>query len=148
MRQNCQLLTEFWLPSQPGNERLAMARVVDALAGTGLSERQLDRLKTAVSEATLNAIEHGNNFRPDRLVGIRVCANDADVYVTITDEGTGPPGAVDSPDLQEKLAGHQNARGWGLFLMHNMVDEVSDQMRDGRHTVVLRVHLTSGQLAG
>jgi anti-sigma regulatory factor (Ser/Thr protein kinase) len=34
--------------------------------------RRLDRLKTAVAEATMNAIEHGNQYRTDKPAHILV----------------------------------------------------------------------------
>src|SRR3954470_23917125 len=66
------VLAEFELPSEPGGEREAMDRVQRAVAGVGLSSTRLDRLGTAVAEATMNAMEHGNEYRADRPVSIRV----------------------------------------------------------------------------
>ena len=53
------------MPSAPGNERLAMERVAEAVAPLHLPAAKLDRLKTAVAEATMNAMEHGNRFEAD-----------------------------------------------------------------------------------
>jgi anti-sigma regulatory factor (Ser/Thr protein kinase) len=135
--------TEFWLPSRAGNERLAMQRVAEAVAPLGLGERQLERLKTAVSEATLNAMEHGNRFQADRPVRIQVSAEGGEVCIRVTDQGSGGPsgGVVEPPDLDQKLAGVQSPRGWGRFLMGKMVDAVSDETRSGEHTVCLRLRV-------
>ena len=65
---NGRVLAEFELPSEPGNEREAIARVAGAVAGLGLEPARLERLKTAVAEATMNAMEHGNEYRADRPV--------------------------------------------------------------------------------
>ena len=65
-------LDAFELPSQPGNERLALARVAQSVASLGLSPARLDKLKTAVAEATMNAIEHGNDSRPELPVRVEV----------------------------------------------------------------------------
>ncbi|HYZ46110.1 MAG TPA: SpoIIE family protein phosphatase, partial [Actinomycetota bacterium] len=48
-------LDDFTLPSELGNERAAMDRVGETAAGVGLSGGRLERLKTAVAEATMNA---------------------------------------------------------------------------------------------
>jgi anti-sigma regulatory factor (Ser/Thr protein kinase) len=66
------LLAEFSIPSQPGNERIAMRRVAEAVRPLGLKSDRLERLATAVSEATMNAMEHGNHFEPERPVSVRV----------------------------------------------------------------------------
>ena len=52
------------------------------------SRRRLERLKTAVGEATMNAMEHGNGYRrrPARCTS-RVLERDGAVRVRITDQG-------------------------------------------------------------
>jgi serine phosphatase RsbU (regulator of sigma subunit)/anti-sigma regulatory factor (Ser/Thr protein kinase) len=132
------VLASFSLPSEPGNEREALARVAEAVAGCGLTEDQLERLKTAVAEAAMNAIEHGNGNQPEIPVDVVVHEQPGRVVVTVTDHGAalGSVGAT-HPDLELKLAGLQTPRGWGLFLIENMVDEVEQSMDDGRHTVRL-----------
>ena len=135
-------LAELSVPSEPGNERRAMEEVAEAVEGLGLPDRTLDRLKTAVAEATMNAMEHGNHYRSETPVVIEVSASEADLSVRITDEGSGPP-AFDSetPDLEAKLEGMQTPRGWGLFLIKSMVDEMKVTGDEHHHTVELVVHL-------
>jgi len=60
------------------------------------------------------------------------------VEVSITDQGGVRPD-IDpvEPDLDLKLAGLQTPRGWGLFLIENMVDSVEHVVVGQRHTVVL-----------
>lgn len=140
-------LTDFSLPSKPGNERQAMERVAKAVHDLGLDGRNLDRLKTAVSEATMNAMEHGNEYRADAPVAIRVLASAGELSVFITDQGGEPvpaPGA-EAPDLEAKLEGTQTPRGWGLFLIQNMVDEMHVTTDQSHHTVELVVRLKGGQ---
>jgi hypothetical protein len=49
------VLAELSVPSEPGNERLAMERAAEVVKELGLSEQRLERLKTAVAEATMPA---------------------------------------------------------------------------------------------
>ena len=107
-----------------------------------LSAKQIDRLKTAVGEATMNAIEHGNHFQAEVPAHIAVLASDLMVQVRITDHGDdrGIP-APDAPDLEAKLAGLQSPRGWGLFLIKNMVDEMRIDTDDEHHIVELYMKL-------
>ena len=136
-------LVEFEIPSAPGNERLAMQRAAEISRDMGMSERRLDRLKTAVAEATMNAMEHGNKYQPDKPVRLRVFREETAVRVTISDEGGGPPGpTAAAPDLEAKLAGEQPPRGWGLFLIKNMVDEMHVHQDDHHHTIELVMQLT------
>jgi serine phosphatase RsbU (regulator of sigma subunit)/anti-sigma regulatory factor (Ser/Thr protein kinase) len=135
-------LAAFEIPSQPGNERQAIAQVVNATAGLNMPDRQLQRLKTAVGETTMNAMEHGNQYQPDQMVKIEVLLDGEVLIVRITDQGDSPA-SVESeiPDLDAKLAGLQSPRGWGLFLIKNMVDEMQVFSGEGQHTVELMLHL-------
>jgi len=131
-------LATFTVPSVEGNELLAIDRVVDAIEPLDLDLSDVERLKTAVGEAVMNAIEHGNEFNADLEVSVDVRATPAAVRVRITDYGGNKviPEA-ETPDLEAKLAGDQTPRGWGLFLIEKMVDEVFTEQQNGTHTVEL-----------
>ena len=142
-------LADFSLPSEPGNERRAMEAVAEAVSGLGLPEKTLENLKTAVAEAALNAMEHGNHYRAELPVLIEVSASEAEISVKITDEGSGPPAFhPETPDLEAKLEGMQTPRGWGLFLIKNMVDEMRVSGDENHHTVELVVHLDGREEGG
>ncbi len=135
--------TEFTLPSDPGNERQAMERVASIVASLDLPTDRLEKLKTAVAEATMNAIEHGNNNDPSLLVTVEVITSPNDIRVRITDFGGGAEiPEKTAPDLDAKLRGEQTPRGWGLFLIKAMVDELNVTSDDVHHTVELVMRLS------
>ena len=69
-------------------------------------------------------------------------ASEAEISVKITDEGSGPPTFdAETPDLEAKLEGVQTPRGWGLFLIKNMVDGMNVTGDEHHHTVELILHL-------
>ncbi len=139
------LLTQFDLPSQPGNERQAMRQVADVTAEF-LPVNRLEKLKTAVAEATMNAMEHGNLFDPQKAAHIEVACSESAVRVRISDQGAGaPPHSVALPDLNAKLAGLQSSRGWGLFLIENMVDEMRIEQDENSHTIELLMQIDTQQ---
>lgn len=132
------ILADFTVASEEGNEMLAIQQVTAAIADLELERPRVEKLKTAVAEATMNAIEHGNQFRADVPVEIRVLASSTAVIVEITDlGGTREIGAATPPDLEAKLAGEQSPRGWGLFLIEHMVDDIRVETRGERRTVHL-----------
>jgi anti-sigma regulatory factor (Ser/Thr protein kinase) len=144
-----QLLARFELPSQPGNERRATEQVSDVVAPVGLPPGKLDRLKTAVAEATMNAMEHGNRYAEDKPVLIEVARENHNLTVSITDRGGSRVAPeAETPDLTAKLAGQQSPRGWGLFLIQNMVDEVRVITDEVHHTVKLVIYLAEGAQSG
>jgi serine phosphatase RsbU (regulator of sigma subunit)/anti-sigma regulatory factor (Ser/Thr protein kinase) len=138
-------IAQFSLPSEEGNERVAMQGVAETVTGLGLSGERLERLKTAVSEATMNAIEHGNAFDPSLQVEVTVLRGKDRVVVRIVDHGSGPDiPEAERPDLDAKLAGLQSPRGWGLFLIEQMVDGLRHEARNGRHVIELEMNLEGG----
>src|SRR5258708_5355979 len=95
----------FEVASAVGNERGAMKRVGEALEGLALPAKQVDQLKTAVAEATMNAMEHGNRYQADLPVRIEVRASSGAVAVRISDEGgTRPIPETTEPNLEAKLS--------------------------------------------
>jgi serine phosphatase RsbU (regulator of sigma subunit)/anti-sigma regulatory factor (Ser/Thr protein kinase) len=138
-------LTEFSIPSVPGNERQAMEQVAQAVQELHLPARRLEKLKTAVAEATMNAMEHGNHYQPDVPVIIQVQASATTLAVRISDQGEGPAVIdAETPDLEAKLAELQTPRGWGLFLIKNLVDDLYIINNDAHHTVELIIYLEEG----
>lgn len=135
-------LVEFEVPSAEGNERLALARVSAVVADLGLDPARLHRLETAVGEATMNAMEHGNRYDAALPVTVRVLTDHDRVTVQIVDQGGGPPaGEAVLPDLDAKLAGLQSPRGWGLFLIKSMVDDARESVDGRHHTLELEMRL-------
>ena len=141
-----QVLATFEVSSDLGNERTAADRVIGAVAGLGLDAPVIDRLRTVVAEATMNAIEHGNGCRSEVPVAISVRASSDSLTVRVVDQG----GAIDlpeaeTPDIDAKLAGLQTPRGWGIFLMRAMVDHLEVTSQGDERTVELVIHFDSEQ---
>ena len=137
------VLADFTLSSEPGNERPAMEKVADAVKELPLSGRRLARLKTAVAESTMNAMEHGNGYDPEIPVRIQVWLLKERLLVRIIDRGSGPLSSLTAkgPNLEAKLENLQTARGWGVFLIERMVDEVRVSGNPDHHTVELVMRL-------
>jgi serine phosphatase RsbU (regulator of sigma subunit)/anti-sigma regulatory factor (Ser/Thr protein kinase) len=135
----------FEIASEPGNEKEVSERVAEAVASLGLPPERLERLKTAASEAAMNAIEHGNEARAELPVEVSVRTTGGELVVAISDHGGhGEIPEAEEPDLEAKLEGLQKPRGWGLFLIRNMVDDVRISSDESRHTVELVMRLEGG----
>jgi anti-sigma regulatory factor (Ser/Thr protein kinase) len=147
MTDDERLLAEFSVPSAHGHERVVMERVGAALAACPLEPGQRARLRTAVAEAALNAIEHGNRDNPALPVDVQVRASATHVRVAVTDRGGRRDlAAAPAPDLAAKLAGRERPRGWGLYLVEHLVDGLTTRSDGERRTVelVLRIGAAPG----
>lgn len=105
----------------------------------------------------MNAIEHGNGNRAEIPVEVEVTQNGDEIMVAISDQGgdvtgqggdvTGQAKPAEEPDLLKKLDGGQSPRGWGLFLIRNMVDAMDITTNGQRHTIWLTMR-TGGAAHG
>ena len=104
---------EVNLPSKIGYERVAMASSAALARMGGLAPARIEDLKSAVAEACINAMQHGNKWRHEARVVVNMNISDA------------------SPS------------GLGVFIIQHLVDEVKfNQTIDGGHTMVMEIRFT------
>lgn len=117
---------ELHVPSTAGSEKLAMEFAADVARTMNFPAERVEDLKTAVAEACMNAIEHGNRSDATTRVGIRLTAAADRLQIAVQDQGRQPAVArPPAPDIESRLQGSTPARGWGIFLIENLMDEVS-----------------------
>ncbi len=132
---------ELHIPNILGQERVAMDFAASAAKHMGFTGNRIEDLKTAVSEACLNAIEHGNKMDASMKVGIILNVEEMNLQVTVQDAGE-KIGPVEIPRIEEKIEGRSDRRGWGIFLIKNLVDEVKfEAMPGGGNLVRMIIHL-------
>ncbi|MBI3941857.1 MAG: ATP-binding protein [Chloroflexi bacterium] len=116
---------ELRIPSETGYEKIAMKLAASVAEGMGFTPERVEDLKTAVSEACLNAIQHGNKEDATARLFVVLTIENTSLAIDVKDEGRGgrPPQTIESPDMEKKLAGLQKPRGLGLFVIKHLVDE-------------------------
>ena len=124
MRKKSREVIELAVPSRLGLEQVAVDAAASLAKLMGFSEDRIEDLKTAVEEACINAIEHGNKENANIKVLVELAADDSELQVNIHDQGEGIPESIERPDIDAKMAGKQTSRGWGLFLIQSLMDEV------------------------
>lgn len=130
---------EVSLPNRLGYERIAMDCSASFARMAGLGKERIEDLKTAVSEACLNAIEHGNKGRPDARVVITMNFKEDAFSVSVMDEGEGIPEMPEEPDIDKKVANLQTPRGLGIYLIKQLTDKVEFNKKTGDGHVVRMV---------
>ena len=132
---------ELHIPNILGSEKLAMDFAATVAKKVGLSGERVEDLKTAVSEACLNAIEHGNKMDASMKVGVILNVEEMNLHVTVQDRGD-RIGPVETPIIEDKIEGRSDRRGWGIFLIKNLVDEVKfESTPEGGNLVRMIIHL-------
>ena len=114
---------EVRLPSELGFEKVALSTAASVAILMGFSADRVEDLKTAVAEACINAIEHGNHLDDSLSVGVVLSTTDDELEVRVIDDGTGIIGAPATPDMDKKMLGEEDPRGMGMFLIQALVDE-------------------------
>jgi serine/threonine-protein kinase RsbW len=89
----------------------------------GFREDRVEDLKTAVGEACINAIEHGNRLNEKLSVGVVLSAGSDALEIKVIDDGKGMKSRPVAPDIDRKMHGEEDPRGMGMFLIQALVDE-------------------------
>jgi serine/threonine-protein kinase RsbW len=130
------------LSNKIGYERIAMACSASFAQLFGCSPERIEDLKTVVSEAAINAMEHGNKGRADARVIVYMDCADGAINVSVIDEGDGikefPPDPVTERIIEEL----DPPSGYGVFLINQLSDKVEyNQMTDEGHAVKMAINM-------
>ncbi|GAB3825160.1 ATP-binding protein [Pontibacter rugosus] len=103
-------------------------RVVESFIDNSKDEFEFEddiygNIMVAVTESVNNAIRHGNKFDKDKNVYLTLQVEDNKLLFEVQDEGAGfDYETLPDPTAPENL---ENPGGRGIFLMHNLCDEVN-----------------------
>jgi len=114
---------EVRLPTRMGYEKVAMSTASAVAKLMGFPADRVEDLKTAVAEACINAIEHGNRLNEKLSVGVVLSAGADELEVKVIDDGKGMTTQPAKPDIDRKMLGEEDPRGMGMFLIQALVDE-------------------------
>ena len=105
------------------------------------TDDRVEDLKTAVAEACINAIEHGNKFDQNTKVGVTLTVNHTALQVTVHDHGNG----IKTENIPKERTDHEGfpqRRGYGVYLITNLVNEFSFEKKPGGgNAVTMVIHL-------
>ncbi|MGW8161927.1 MAG: ATP-binding protein [Desulfobulbales bacterium] len=134
-------LLELQIPNVLGAEKEAIAKAVIVAEKMGFSKDRIEDLKTAIAEACINAIEHGNKFSENTKVGVTLFGDNKSLQVVVRDEGDGiDPKKIPKNRVAED--GLPRRRGYGVFLISNLMNEFSIEKKPGQgNKVKMLMHL-------
>ena len=116
-------IVELRLPSRLGYEKVAMSTAASVAKLRGFRDERIEDLKTAIAEACINAIEHGNKLNEGLQVGVVLSAGEDALEIKVIDDGRGIKTLPHKPDIDKKIHGEEDPRGMGMFLIQALVDE-------------------------
>ena len=131
---------EVILSNRMGYERIAMACSASFAKMYGLAPERIEDLKTIVSEAAMNAMQHGNKGKPEARVTVSMNFEDDTINVWVTDEGDGIKELPVRPDIGRIIDNIDPPVGLGLFLIKNLADHVEfNDITDDGHSVRMTI---------
>ena len=102
-----------------------------------------EELYLVLDETITNAMEHGNESRPEAQVTVNLKFTNNTLTVSVKDEGIGIREFPEVPDIQKQIQRLVPPRGLGIFLIKRLVDHVEfNQRAPGGHVVRIVMKLT------
>jgi len=143
-REPVEKVIELRLPSKLGYERVAMDTASSLARRMGFHAERVESLKTAISEAVTNAIEHGNQQDAAVKVVVLLTARDDELIVYVADQGRKPLDqdcTTPTPKIEDALE-RDDKGGWGIWLIRELMDEVEfTTAPSGGNQVRMVIHL-------
>ncbi len=129
----------------PGSDRemTAVTDILRACEEEGCPPARMDDIRTAVREACLNAMEHGSGEGDPPT--IRAVVSDSSVSVEVESGGEEFDIPESRPSIWQRILGTKPARGWGLFLVKGLADDVTIHHRKGRNILRMIFHFHQSQ---
>lgn len=115
---------ELRLPSRLGYEKVAMDTVAVVAERMGFSRERIEGLRTAISEAVTNAIEHGNHGLRNAEVLVIMMVDGKTLTICVRDQNYQKfdrSYGTQRPDIERALTGEDV--GWGMWLIRQFVDD-------------------------
>jgi serine/threonine-protein kinase RsbW len=132
---------EIRIPKKMGSEKEAMDRASSFATAIGFNAERIEDIKTAVSEACLNAIEHAPAKDASDIVVVTFLRDESGMQIAVANKGKSFLPPKGKPDIKAKIEGRDRARGWGLFLMRELADEVDITHEQGSTKLTLKFQL-------
>ncbi len=126
---------QFEIPSELCETRDVQERILQEVCHCHFDTEGAFAIKLALEEALINAIKHGNRFKPEKKVRVRARIAPEQAEIVVEDEGDGfIRSAVPDPTAEENL---ERLHGRGILLIEAYMDEVQ-WMNGGRSVRMVR----------
>ncbi|GGD91871.1 ATP-binding SpoIIE family protein phosphatase [Paenibacillus nasutitermitis] len=121
--QNQFMSREWSIPSRLGEERAVALELGEWIEESWPESNIREDVQSAMAEAMINAIEHGNKLHPSTYVTVLAQIGSRLAVFKIYDEGGGYfPRASKAEEEMTKKRESDDPRGWGLVIIDSLAD--------------------------
>jgi serine/threonine-protein kinase RsbW len=121
------------LPADTQNLDIIRRFIAGIAENMGFNEEEVYKIELAVDEACSNVVKHAymTNTRPEHIINIEVIEKKSEIEIIISDKGKGfDPKKVKRPELEEYMRKMKRG-GLGIYLIRELMDKVSFQIKAG-----------------
>jgi serine/threonine-protein kinase RsbW len=119
---SCYHQFEVLIPNDYEAAHAVVERIANLISEAGFKTREIFGIRLSVDEAVANAIKHGNQFDPEKVVRVAFQLNEYGVRIEVEDQGPGfHPEDVPDPTDDENL---EKPSGRGLMLMREFMTRI------------------------
>ena len=117
------------------NSSLQLSSFVELLLEPISKYEQIYLIKLGLHEALVNAVKHGNNLDPSKIIRVKRIITPKWCVWQIEDQGKGLPNENRKFSLPKKI---DSINGRGLFIIHECFDDVRWSPRGNRLQLALK----------
>jgi serine/threonine-protein kinase RsbW len=124
------------IESNVKNLRFVENAIDIATSQIGISQDNYGKILVSTLEAVNNAILHGNQSDPGKIVDIEIIFKSNILKIKVTDEGTGfRPEEIPDPTMPENI---EVLNGRGVFLMSRLADKIKYSKKGNTVTMTFK----------
>jgi len=125
------------IKSTDKNIEPVIAALQSLVSSTGINNNNKWAIEISTREALVNAIKHGNKYKPDKLVKINFSLNNKNFTITIKDQGRGFKKTKTSKKTSTEK--YPAISGRGLLIIEDKMDLVDyKQEKDGLKITMIK----------
>lgn len=146
MKEWPQETVQITIPSILGYENFVVNAAGEIARDTGFTSERAEDLCTALREACINAIEHGNRGLKNASVVVIITQTCTGLQIEVQDYGRDclPVNlGLEQPNLEERVEGKSKKRGWGLYLIRQLADSLEFGKAGGYNVIRLFMERSS-----
>jgi serine/threonine-protein kinase RsbW len=130
------MFKKFQIKSKVSSLRIVEKAIDEATNELGITSDNYGKILVSTLEGVNNAILHGNNSDPEKMVDIEISTGIKELKITITDEGEGfIPTTLPDPTVPENL---ESLNGRGVYLMSRLADEIIYSKKGNAVTMIFK----------
>jgi serine/threonine-protein kinase RsbW len=128
------------IESNLSNVRIVEKVIDEVTSDMGISQENYGKILVSTLEAVNNAILHGNNSNPEKIVSVGITYNSKNLKIKVRDEGTGfSPEMVPDPTTPENI---ESLNGRGVYLMSKLADKIEYSKKGNTVTMTFKIKQT------